>query len=298
MKALTYPKANRTAQNFSDNYPGVHVNSLYRLVIHTTEGGGWPAYSGGALAPTLTALPDYANERLIWRQHFDMDESARAVENRAGGVLTNTSGIVQIELVGTCVKGGPGMYWPEAPDWALRDLAEFILWLDREWSVPAVTSVKWVAYPASYGQTASRLTGAEWNAYRGFLGHQHVPENDHGDPGLLPVARLRNFITPTDWFDMADKNDLKAALTEVLRDNPGLVGAAVHNQKLYRMTRADGQPYTIADAVIDASKADDPVLRALAENQITMQKAQAEIQSKLDSLAETLAKLVPTQPTN
>ncbi|MFD3560872.1 hypothetical protein ACFWVU_14500 [Streptomyces sp. NPDC058686] len=46
------------------------------------------------------------------RQHFPANMSSRALVNRNGGVETNTLNVVQIELVGTCVKGGPGLYWP------------------------------------------------------------------------------------------------------------------------------------------------------------------------------------------
>ncbi|MGP3971520.1 hypothetical protein [Streptomyces sp. 6N223] len=48
----------------------------------------------------------------------------------------------------------------------------------------------WKPYPASYGPNGVRLTGAQWLAYYGWLGHQHVPENDHGDPGDIDFARV------------------------------------------------------------------------------------------------------------
>lgn len=204
-KALYYPAANRTAQDFSKAYPGVIFTSLRLLCLHTTEGGGWPSYDGGAKAPTLTALPDYTNKKLLWRQHFPLNMSARALRNPSGGVNTNTTNIVQIELVGTSEKGGPGMYWPEAPDWALQDLAKFVQFLEAEWSVPIQSSVKWVAYPASYGLNASqRLSGSAWMAYKGILGHEHVPENDHGDPGLFPIGRFLNFAKEDDLALSAD----------------------------------------------------------------------------------------------
>jgi hypothetical protein len=35
-----------------------------------------------------------------------------------------------------------------------------------------------------------RFSGDEWLAFSGICGHQHVPENIHWDPGLLPIGRL------------------------------------------------------------------------------------------------------------
>ena len=195
MKAAYYPAANRTAQDFSKAYPGVAFSSLRLLVLHTTETSGWPSYSGGASAPHFTAYPNASTKKLEFRQHFPLTMSARALKNASGGVQTNNDNVVQIELIGTCEKGGPGMFWAEAPDWALQGLADFIKWLNAEWSIPMTCSATWVSYPASYGFNASqRLSGSEWTNYKGILGHQHVPENDHGDPGLFPWARLVTFL--------------------------------------------------------------------------------------------------------
>lgn len=215
-KALYYPGASRV-QDFSGVYPGVIFSSNRALVIHTTETNDWPGYSGGASAPTFTAKPNYTTRKLDWRQHFPLNMSARALKNLSGGVNTNTTNVVQVELIGTSEKTGPGMYWAEAPDWALQSLAEFIRFLNVEWGIPMVSTVKWVAYPASYGFNASqRLNGSDWLAYKGILGHQHVTENDHGDPGLFPWSRLQTFLEVELPLNDADKtwiaNAIKVAL--------------------------------------------------------------------------------------
>lgn len=175
-------------------------------VIHTTEGRTVPNYGGGASAPNFTALPDIPNKRLRWYQHFDFDVSSRALVNKAGGVDTNTANAVQIELVGTCDErkaetwdgkraGVDYIFWPEAPDWALAELARFVKWAHDEHGIQLRSTVTWKPYNkgqvgGSYGANGVRLTGAQWNAYYGWLGHQHVPENDHGDPGDLDFARV------------------------------------------------------------------------------------------------------------
>jgi hypothetical protein len=182
-------------------------------VVHTTEGRTLPSYNGGAIAPTVTGVPDISAKRIRWYQHYDVDESARALANKLGGVQTNTANVFQIELVGTCdpkardawVRAGHRqnvdfIFWPEAPDWALAEVAWLVRWLHDEHGVPLTCVRDWLAYgvdarrpgvvPASYGASPARMSHAEWQAFKGWCGHQHVPENDHGDPGSMDFARV------------------------------------------------------------------------------------------------------------
>jgi hypothetical protein len=190
-----YPGAS-TAYWHQSRYGGDAMESNV-VVWHTTEGTSVPPYGGGASAPNFTAKPDFAAKRLVWYQHFDFDVSSRALVNRAGGVETNTLNVVQVEIVGTCDpathrKWGstPHLYTPALPDWAVRDLAAFAKWAHDHHGVPLTSGVTFKAYPSSYGSNGVRMSGATWNGYRGHCGHQHVPENDHGDPGLLPMAAI------------------------------------------------------------------------------------------------------------
>lgn len=188
---------------YQDTYGGdkMEVNVI---VLHTTEGPTLDGYQGGAVAPNFTAVPDFKNEKLVWYQHFDFDTSSRALVNAAGGVQTNTNNVTQIELVGTCdpsthKKWGtkyPHIFWPEAPEWALKELAKFLAWANKNHGVPLTGPSKWVAYPASYGSGGGqRMSFSQWNAFKGICGHQHVPENYHGDPGALPFAKLIAYAT-------------------------------------------------------------------------------------------------------
>ena len=115
---------------------------------------------------------------------------------------TNTLNSFQIELVGTCDPsthkkwtdaGYKHIFWPQAPDWALEGLAELVRWLADNHKIQMKSTVTWKAYPSSYGNSSVRLSGAEWQNYYGWLGHQHVPENDHGDPGNIDFARVLQF---------------------------------------------------------------------------------------------------------
>ncbi|MEU3281570.1 N-acetylmuramoyl-L-alanine amidase [Streptomyces antibioticus] len=191
-----YPGAS-TAYWYQNHFGGsaMEVNAV---VLHTTEGRSLPDYGGGASAPNLTAVPDFAAKKLRWFQHFDIDVSSRALVNLRGGVETNTLNVVQVELVGTCDPGThqkwgstPHIYWPEAPDWALHDVADFLRWTHDEHGVPLVGPAKWPPYPTSYANGGhQRMSYAEWNAFRGVCGHMHVPENTHGDPGAIDFTRL------------------------------------------------------------------------------------------------------------
>lgn len=182
---------------YQDDYGGdpMEVNVV---VLHTTEGRRVPSYDGGASAPSLTAVPDFAARKLKWYQHFDIDISARALVNRAGGVETNTLNVCQVELVGTCDPvthqdwgSEPHVYWPQAPEWALRELARFLAWMSEEHDVPLSGPKLWKPYPQSYGaHNGQRMPGRAWNAFRGVCGHSHVPENLHGDPGAIDFAAL------------------------------------------------------------------------------------------------------------
>ncbi|MEV6696215.1 hypothetical protein AB0M68_03505 [Streptomyces sp. NPDC051453] len=190
-------------------YPGASTTYWYQtkwggdsmesnvIVWHTTEGTSLPSYGGGAEAPNFTAKPNFAAKRLEWYQHFDFDTSSRALVNKPGGVATNTLNVCQVEIVGTCdpsthKKWGsaPHLYTPELPDWAIRDLAAFAKWANANHGVPLSSGLTFKAYPSSYGNSSVRMSGAAWNAFKGHCGHQHVPENDHGDPGDFPMAAI------------------------------------------------------------------------------------------------------------
>jgi hypothetical protein len=196
--ALTGPQkfpGASTAYWYQRGFPGSAMETNV-IVWHSTEGTSLPSYSGGAVAPNLTAVPDFGAKRIRWYQHFDFDVSSRALRNLAGGVETNTANVCQVEVVGTCDPsahrrwGGQHLYMPELPDWAVRDLAAFAKWAHEQHGVPLKSGLTFKPYPASYGANGVRLTGSQWRNFYGHCGHQHVPENDHGDPGAFPMAPI------------------------------------------------------------------------------------------------------------
>lgn len=190
-----YALADTTRAWFQDDYPGSVITPNV-VVLHTTEGTTLPTYDGGAMAPTYTAVPDFAAKRLRWFAHFPDERSARALRNEAGGVETNTLNAVQVELVGTCDPSAhkrwgstPHVFWSEAPHWALRELALFLVDMHRRHGIRLEAPV-FLPYPASYGASPVRFTPEQWREFYGVCGHQHVPENVHGDPGAIDITTV------------------------------------------------------------------------------------------------------------
>lgn len=189
-----------TRQSWNTN-GGTFTGGPPKGVLHTTETSSWPGYDGGATCPHFTIRANEAAKRLDIRQHVPVNVAARALANQSGGVQTNRDGAIQIELVGSCnpawaTKAGY-FYWPKAPAWALDQLRAFMRRLEQLCGIRPITVSPWLPYPKSYGsKSGQRLSLSQWDAYSGWVGHQHVPENDHGDPGNLDIASLLQRAVP------------------------------------------------------------------------------------------------------
>jgi hypothetical protein len=165
-------------------------------VLHTTESPGRPSYDGWTVHPHMTVVP-VPKTRVDVDQHIPFSHAGMALRNLAGGVQTNRDRAYQIELVGTSALGGPGYYWATADDVVLLDLWRKVIHPMSVGLAIPVKALDFQAYPSSYGDRRPdgrtnmvRLSEHEWDVYSGWLGHQHVPENIHGDPGAFPWARM------------------------------------------------------------------------------------------------------------
>jgi len=143
------------------------------FVLHSTETDSFPNYPYNK-APHVTADP-YKEQ---WQQHQSLDRPAWAL--KASGVSTNSWGAIQIEIVGRAAT----LF--QLPDKQLKWLAGLIRMLMQQTGIPIQCSVQFGGSEA-YGQWPGRLTANEWYAYKGILGHQHVPGNTHWDPGDLDM---------------------------------------------------------------------------------------------------------------
>jgi len=267
-----YPRADRTSQWFSTRTsPMLLRNKL--ICWHCTEmgvpGEPWPAYiyngQRGGSAPHFTVKPDRANKRLLWRQHYRADEPARALAHPKGTPETNNAGVLQVELGGTSVKGDPGYDWPNADGWALADLADFSRWALAEWGIPLTDQGRaWHALTRNAKSNiiqaggSSRLTWSQWGAARGHCGHEHVPGNDHVDPGSTNIRGMLKLTSGSDQGDddmsaaeVADlKQYIRQSLAGIVDDIAAASGAAVHSQQLFRAEKPDGTPLTIGDVLL------------------------------------------------
>jgi hypothetical protein len=160
-------------------------------VLHTTEppgalGGpppfGWYGTSG--FVPGLTC--DLG--RFTWYQHIELNLGSYTLFDQPGGIVTNRDGrpLIQIEIMAhalTIAEDFGDAHW----EWlgqTLRQLSDLT-------GIPWLFPLPFVPYPASYGINArQRMTGTEFRAFSGWCGHQHVPENEHGDPGAIPVPAI------------------------------------------------------------------------------------------------------------
>lgn len=180
---------------------GTHIDVPPRLVLHTTEGRSWPPYGNGKTAPhfTIQALPML--KALSIRQHIPIDVAARALANSSGGVETNRANCTQIELLGTCDPSFHSKYpdsfaWYDPDVWALAALGSFLVRLSKLRGFKLSGPPRpFLSYPSSYGsRSGQRMDYVEWYSFNGICGHQHVPENLHGDPGSFPFNKMLELI--------------------------------------------------------------------------------------------------------
>lgn len=190
----------------------------HKGLLHGTETGGWPSYSTN-FHPNLTVA--VVSGRFAARGHIRHDRAGRALRNTEGGVQTNRAQVRQVEIVGYA-RNFDGYGLPEAIQDGLGRYAE---WLEREWGVPRVSTVRFKKYlggsgDGSYGlSNGVRLGYSAWNEYAGWLAHMHAPENTHGDV-YVPALHLDRILSSEEDSLMALTQEnitdaLKAAAPEI-----------------------------------------------------------------------------------
>jgi hypothetical protein len=100
--------------------------------------------------------------------------------------------------------------------------------------VPLSSGLTFKAYPGSYGTSNGvRMTGSQWTNFTGHCGHQHVPENLHGDPGAFPIAAIlaaaKNGTTQEDDVALTDA-DIKKIAATTPRTSSGTLQTHVQDQ--------------------------------------------------------------------
>lgn len=191
MNELWYPEAK---QDVLENSGYMYTSYPWRGVLHTTEGSTYAAarsaYIANRSAPHFTVSFEGGTFR-AW-QHIPLDRAARALRNQPGGVETNRLRTIQIEIVG---------FAHSSQDFSveyLTGIAKLMRWIESNTEIEATA-------PRFYGEgegivlasqsSPVRMSNAQWLAFNGWCGHQHVPENDHWDPGRINISYLLSVTT-------------------------------------------------------------------------------------------------------
>lgn len=161
-------------ERIAGNDAGAFIASPPKLVWHTTEGpiveGAVGAFKANNSWPHFTLNP--RTGRVV--QHLPMTRAGRSLEHRAGTVETNRAHAIQVELVG---------FAGESPGWSAEDYAR-IAQLARQ--IESACGVPRKAF-ATFTAGGQRLSNAAWRNGSGHCGHQHVPGNNHTDPGAMRI---------------------------------------------------------------------------------------------------------------
>lgn len=191
-----WPHATRVDR--SGAYPGMTLKTAQIVVLHSTEGHGPAGYNGGASAPHF----EYWPKKRTWRQFFPVTMSSRALANAPKGVETNRDprGVIQVEIVGTSgwspahgIHVSPLM--SDLTDDQLGDIAALLAWLAAEHGTPLLAPYRFRPWNDSSG----RMSAEAWTKLRGgIVGHSHVPENDHTDPGEIDIATILTYARGDD----------------------------------------------------------------------------------------------------
>jgi hypothetical protein len=270
--------------------------------LHTTETSGRPGYKNWTVHPHATIRP-IPNKGIEIRQNIPFSRASFSLRNLPGGVQTNTDYVFQFELIGTSERGGPGYFWPDADGTVLLALYDDLIKPLSDAAGIPLRAQPFQSYPASYGargQTNTvRLSGGSFDDYSGWLGHQHVPENVHGDPGAFPWARMMKLVEEREKGLNVDERTLRRIIREeivdVLKTEP-IVENMPTKAALAVDPKAKPTLFTLSNALrnieTDQDNDRDSGSRAQQE-QRDMLKAVADSQTRILQL---LGKLAPADP--
>ena len=194
-----------------------------KIVLHTTEGGDQARFVARDLAYIDSihnsylrqwAAGGYPTQYLVSvqcrrvTQCVPLDRGGYALVDLSGGVAPNRAGdrVIQVELVGHAAMLEEEY---DTDDWVW--LGEWLREVCAAEGVPYEFPCPFMPYPGSYGQTGARLSGPAYLVVEGIIGHQHVPENSHGDPGVIRVDLM---AAPVPVPSLPEEDDM-ARLVEI-----------------------------------------------------------------------------------
>ncbi len=197
---------------------GGYFDTPWRGVLHTTEGDTYAAarsaYQAG-VAPHFTV--SFEGGKFQAWQHIPLDRAARALVNLAGGVETNRTRCIQIEIVGHAANSGA------FPKPYLDGIGRLMRWIESNTGIQR-QAVQFhgpnEGIVLATVNSPARLTAAAWNSFNGWCGHQHVPENNHWDPGAIDINYLLSVdVGVRPMFDPPLHVEMAAARKDIYTDN-------------------------------------------------------------------------------
>jgi hypothetical protein len=213
-----YPAASRS---LTFGGCGPHVHGPYRIVLHTTEG---PTIAGALGAYRSSGnYPHFTVDGNTVEQHCPLEVGSTALKHPSGTPETNRASAIQIEIVG---------YAAHADQLPTRLLVPLLEWIAAQTGA-RLEAAAFKAYPSSAGFTNGiRFSDAEWASFNGICGHQHVPNNDHGDPGLISLPGLGSTPQPAPgpqsgppWGTIAVDGDFGSQTVKALQASLNSTGA-------------------------------------------------------------------------
>ena len=173
--------------------PGpVFVDVPWRGVLHTTEGD----HAEGTITKFKKDnkwshfIIEPATARIF--QHFTLSRGARALKSTLTlkktkkVARTNSARAIQIEIVGRADDAAA----LSADD--LDFIRRVMLAIEDRVPIARRSGLTFVADDAAVARVKLKdsKVGSEWERFAGWCGHQHVPINDHVDPGAIDIATL------------------------------------------------------------------------------------------------------------
>lgn len=159
---------------------GPMVPSGHKFVWHTTEGasfdGADSTLRGNGDEPHF--LIDMHTGKVI--QYVALSQYSKSLRHPGGTPETNRAGCIQVEILG---------FASESPNWTdaqMRKLAALAVLVEHRVSIPRM-------HPYIFAP-GHRATPQGFITAKGHLGHEHVPNNDHVDPGKMRIHTLFNLM--------------------------------------------------------------------------------------------------------
>lgn len=161
---------------------GPFTGGGHKLIWHTTEGPGidamWRVLRDKSAAPHFVIDPGGGDAPVY--QCVPLDRAAKALEHPPGTPETNRANAIQVEIVG---------YAKDAESWGhviYRDLGALAALVDHRFDIRR-------GY-RPFTVPARKVTPQGFVRATGHMGHSHVPNNSHWDPGRMSGPKLMRAI--------------------------------------------------------------------------------------------------------